>query len=70
MQLRSLMRALGSDPREMRSLTREEAYQAFTAVLSGSESDVLVGAFLVTLRWKGVTVEELMGNLQTPLTLD
>ena len=64
MELRSLMRVMGSDPREMRSLTREEAFQAFTAVISGEESDVLVGAFLVTLRWKGVTVEELMGFAQ------
>ncbi|MEZ6016708.1 MAG: hypothetical protein R3F49_16440 [Planctomycetota bacterium] len=64
MVLRSLMRILGSDPRDARNLTTEEAYRGFTAILSGAESDALVAAFLVSLRWKGVTVEELMGMAQ------
>jgi anthranilate phosphoribosyltransferase len=33
-------------------------------VLSGSESETLVGSFLVTMRWKGVSVEELTGFAQ------
>lgn len=55
------MRVLGSDRRDSRNLTREEARRAFTAILSGGESDVVVAAFLTSLRWKGVTVEELAG---------
>lgn len=55
------MRSLGSDPRQVRNLTREEASAAFTAILNGSESSALVASFFVTLRWKGVTTEELMG---------
>ena len=58
------MRLLGTDRRGSSNLTREDAHRAFTAVLSGGESEVLVGSFLVTLRWKGVSVEELMGFAQ------
>jgi anthranilate phosphoribosyltransferase len=58
------MRLLGSDRRGSCNLTREDAYRAFTAVLSGSESETLVGSFLVTMRWKGVSVEELTGFAQ------
>lgn len=64
MVLRHLMRVLGSDPRDARNLTRDEAYQAFGAILDGSESEILAGAFLTALRWKGVTVEELTGFAQ------
>lgn len=64
MVLRHLMRVLGSDPRDARNLTREEAYRAFDAILGGGESEILVGAFLTALRWKGVTVEELTGFAQ------
>ena len=58
------MRVLGADPKEPRNLTREEAFRAFGAILGGGESEVLTGAFLISLRWKGVTVEELMGFAQ------
>ncbi|MFT4542051.1 MAG: anthranilate phosphoribosyltransferase [Planctomycetota bacterium] len=55
------MRVLGSDPKDARHLSQEEAFRAFTAILGGSESDVTIGAFLTSLRWKGVTTEELTG---------
>lgn len=55
------MRSLGSDPMRARNLSREEAARAFTSILQGAESATTVAAFLVTLRWKGVTTEELMG---------
>ena len=55
------MGSFGTGPKSPRNLSREEASQAFTAILNGSESDALVASFLVTLRWKGVTTEELMG---------
>tara|TARA_R110002126_G_scaffold6119_18_gene32319 strand:+ start:3153 stop:4220 length:1068 start_codon:yes stop_codon:yes gene_type:complete len=61
MVLRRILRVLGSDPRAARNLTREEAFQAFTSILGGGESEVTVGSFLTALRWKGVTEPELMG---------
>ena len=61
MILRDLLRVLGSSHRDGRNLTEEESYSAFASILSGSESEIQVGAFLIALRWKGVTVEELTG---------
>ena len=61
MVLRHIMRTLGPSPRTTRNLSHEEAYKAFRSILEGSESDILVATFLTTLRWKGVTVEELSG---------
>lgn len=62
MILRDLLRVLGSsDRRDGRNLTHDEAHRAFHAVLSGTESEIQIGAFLVAMRWKGVTVEELTG---------
>lgn len=62
MILRNFLRLLGSsDRRDGRNLTHEEAREAFGRILDGGESEILVGAFLVALRWKGVTVEELIG---------
>ena len=58
------MRVLGSDPKDARHLSQEEAFRAFTAILGGIESDVTVGAFLTSLRWNGVTTEELLGFAQ------
>lgn len=60
MVLRRLMRSLGSS-REPRNLTREDASRAFASILSGSESPALIASFFVSLRWKGVTTDELMG---------
>ncbi len=62
MILRDLLRVLGSsDRRDGRNLTHEEAYRAFLTILDGEESEIQIGAFLIALRWKGVTVEELTG---------
>jgi len=61
MILRDLLRVLGSHRRDGRNLTSEEAHRAFATILSGTESEIQVGAFLIALRWKGVTVEELVG---------
>jgi anthranilate phosphoribosyltransferase len=62
MILRDLLRVLGSsDRRDGRNLTLDEAHRAFASILEGSESEIQVGAFLIALRWKGVTVEELIG---------
>ncbi len=59
MILRDLMRLLGSARRDGRNLSHDEAYRAFELICSGSQSEIQVGAFLIALRWKGVTVDEL-----------
>lgn len=61
MVLRHFIRILGTDAREARNLSREEAARAFSSILGGGESEVTVGSFLTGMRWKGVTVEELTG---------
>ena len=62
MLLRDLLRVLGSaDTRDGRNLTHDEAYEAFSSILRGAESEVQVGAFLMAMRWKGVRVDELTG---------
>jgi anthranilate phosphoribosyltransferase len=64
MSLSQLMRALVPNRRGSRNLTADEAYSAFDSILSGSESEITVAAFLTALRMKGVTVEELTGFAQ------
>jgi anthranilate phosphoribosyltransferase len=61
MSLRDYLKQLGSHRSQGRNLTSEEAYRAFGEILEGRESEIRVGAFLTALRWKGVTVEELVG---------
>ena len=64
MILRDLLRILGSAKRDGRNLTQEEAFRAFELIFSGAQSEIQVGAFLIALRWKGVTVEELTAFAQ------
>jgi anthranilate phosphoribosyltransferase len=64
MILRDLMRLLGSARRDGRNLTHAEAFRAFEMIFAGGQSDVQIGAFLIALRWKGVTVEELSAFAQ------
>ena len=61
MSMQKCLRVLSTNHREGRNLTTEEAFAAFDQVLSGVESKIGIAAFLVSLRWKGVTVEELTG---------
>jgi len=62
MILRDLLRVLGSsDRRDGRNLSHDEAYRAFLTILDGEESEIRIGAFLIALRWKGVTVDEVTG---------
>ena len=61
MSMRKWLRVLSTNHRDGRNLTSEEAFQAFNQVLAGAESEIGIAAFLVSLRWKGVTVEELIG---------
>jgi anthranilate phosphoribosyltransferase len=61
MSLRNLIRILGPGRKDSRNLTYDEAHRAFDAILSGSESEIEIATFLVLVRMKGLTVEELMG---------
>jgi len=61
MSLRDYLRAVDPGRKDTRNLSHDEARDAFGLVLSGIESEVAVATFLVTLRYKGVTVEELRG---------
>lgn len=61
MSMRKWLRVLSTNHRDGRNLTCEEAFQAFNQILTGAESEIGIAAFLVSLRWKGTTVEELTG---------
>ncbi len=61
MTLKKWVRVLVGHGRKGRNLDAAEAFQAFDRILSGAESEIVVTAFLMSLRWKGVTVEELIG---------
>src|SRR5256886_3607593 len=49
---------------ERRDLTRIEAAAAMDAIMSGAATNAQIAAFLVALRMKGETVEELIGFAQ------
>lgn len=61
MSLRDLLRVIGPGQKTLRNLTLEEAQGAFELILSGAESNARITAFLVSLKAKGTTVEELRG---------
>jgi anthranilate phosphoribosyltransferase len=46
-------------------LSREEAEQAFTVIMSGEATPVQIGAFLTALRLRGETVDEISGAVAT-----
>ncbi|KAA8734748.1 glycosyl transferase family protein [Acinetobacter qingfengensis] len=58
------VRILGKGKTGSRSLTYDEAYQAFTMILKGDVLDVQIGAFLMLLRVKEESVDELAGFVQ------
>ena len=55
------VRILGRGKNTARSLTREEAFAAFTHILKAEVEDIQLGAFLLLLRVKGESVEEMAG---------
>ncbi len=57
------VRTLGRGKRARRSLTREEAREAMQAILDGDVEDIQLGAFLMLLRVKEETPDELAGFL-------
>lgn len=58
------VRILGKGKTGSRSLTYDEAYQAFSMILKGEALDLQVGAFLMLLRVKEESVDELTGFVQ------
>jgi anthranilate phosphoribosyltransferase len=55
------VRILGKGKRGARGLTREEARAAMTLLLEGKVEDTQLGAFLMLLRHKEESAEELAG---------
>jgi anthranilate phosphoribosyltransferase len=49
---------------ERKDLEKQEAYEAMSEVMSGNASETLIASFLVALRMKGETVEEIAGCAQ------
>src|SRR5467141_4619636 len=49
---------------DRRDLTRIEAAAAMEAIMTGAATGAQIGAFLMALRMKGETVEELIGFAQ------
>ncbi|WP_252059109.1 glycosyl transferase family protein [Acinetobacter sp. AHP123] len=58
------VRILGKGKSGSRSLSYEEAYQAFSMILKGEVLDVQLGAFLMLLRVKEESIDELAGFVQ------
>jgi anthranilate phosphoribosyltransferase len=61
---RSTVKAVGTGPRGSRALRFEEAREAMRVLLTGQASEVQTGAFLIAMRIKGETSEELAGFAQ------
>ena len=60
----SFVRILGKGQKGSRGLTQEEAYTAMGMMLDGKVEDTQLGAFLMLLRFKEETAEELAGFTQ------
>ena len=58
------VRIVGKGKNGARSLTYDEAYQAFSMILKDEVMDVQLGAFLMLLRVKEESVDELTGFVQ------
>lgn len=58
------VRILGKGKTGSRSLSYDEAYQAFRMILNGEALDLQIGAFLMLLRVKEESVDELTGFVQ------
>lgn len=58
------IRLIGKGKTGARALSYDEAYQAFNMILKGQVLDVQLGAFLIALRIKEESVDELCGFVQ------
>jgi anthranilate phosphoribosyltransferase len=59
--MRFFLREIGQGPRAGRDLTRDEAREAMSLILSQQATPAQAGAFLLVQRYKGETPEELVG---------
>lgn len=62
------VRTLGRGPGRSRSLTREEARDALTLILTGRALPEQVGAFLMLLRYRGEDPDEMAGLVEAART--
>ncbi len=60
-QMRDYLRTIGQGPRAGRDLTREEAAAALGLILDGEATPAQAGGFLLLQRYKGESVDELLG---------
>jgi anthranilate phosphoribosyltransferase len=60
----AVIKLVGTGPRGSRALSFDEGRAAMTSLLRGEVSDAQAGAFLMAMRWKGETPEELAGIAQ------
>ncbi|SLN44850.1 Bifunctional protein TrpGD [Aquimixticola soesokkakensis] len=64
MTLAPFVRAMGRGPGRARSLTQEEAREAFSLILSGEADPHAVGALLMLMRYRGEVPAEIAGFVQ------
>lgn len=69
MTLANHVATLGRGPGRSRSLTRDEAADAMSSMLSGGASPEAVGALLMLMRMKGETAEEIAGFAEAALSV-
>jgi anthranilate phosphoribosyltransferase len=60
-RMRFYLREIGQGPRHCRDLTRDEARDAISLILSGEATRAQAGGFLLLQRFKGESPEELLG---------
>lgn len=58
------IREIGRGANSSRSLTKQDTFELFSAMLAGRVSDLELGALLLSWRFKGESVEELAGMLE------
>ena len=63
MSIQNCLKTIARGERAARDLSREQAQELMTAVLSGQASGIEVGAMCVAMRLKGESTEELLGFL-------
>lgn len=63
-----VLQTIGKGPGRGRPLTREEARDAFASLLDGRAAEIQVGAFLLLMRYRGETPEELAGFIEAART--
>ncbi|GAA5177276.1 DNA-binding protein YbiB [Niveibacterium umoris] len=61
MDVATALTKIGRGPALCEDLAQDEAHDLFNRMLSGSVSQVRLGALLMALRWKGETIDEMLG---------